>query len=153
MKANLQRYMMAVSLGLRFALALANGAAQHYPESPPAVSPAPPTAPSGAGATARATTDRGPESGSSGQVLGTARLRYPSGSPPAATAGLPSAFCSSIHTFGMRSGACCGSTPRPGPAGKRDCPRRRGLLELRAATAARDGPAAGAQLLELKPFG
>jgi hypothetical protein len=50
MNANLQRYMMVLSLGVRLALATANAAAQHLPESQPAVSavPPPPAGSSGA---------------------------------------------------------------------------------------------------------
>jgi len=42
MKSNLQRYVMALSLGVRFALAACNSAAQPYPNSTPAVLPPPP---------------------------------------------------------------------------------------------------------------
>ena len=69
MQANHQRYMIALSLGLRLVLAAVNGAAQHHPESPPTVASVPPTAPAGSGGSARATTDRGPESPLSGQVV------------------------------------------------------------------------------------
>jgi len=116
MQANLQRYLIALSFGLRFALAVANGAAQHYPESLPAVSPVPPTAPAGSGGTARAATDRSPGRGVSGRVFEAPPLTlYHLGSALAPTrGGLPIARRSSIHTFGMRRGACCGSTPGPG---------------------------------------
>jgi len=69
MKANRQRYMIALSLGIRLALAAVNGAAHHFPEAPPAVSSVPPSAPAGSGGSARAATDRGPESPLSGQVV------------------------------------------------------------------------------------
>jgi hypothetical protein len=69
MKTNRQRYMIALTLGARLALAAINGAAQHHLESPPAVASVPPSAPVGSGATARAATDRGPESPLSGQVI------------------------------------------------------------------------------------
>jgi hypothetical protein len=69
MQANRQRYMIALSLGLRLALAAVNGAAQHHPEAPPAVASVPPSTPAGSGASARATTDRGPESPLSGQLI------------------------------------------------------------------------------------
>ena len=69
MQANRQRYMIALSLGLRLALAIVNGAAQHHPESPPTVASVPPSTPAGSGGSARATTDRGPESPLSGQVV------------------------------------------------------------------------------------
>jgi pilus assembly protein CpaC len=68
-KANLQRYMFALSLGVRLVLAAANAAAQHYPESPPVVSSVPPSPPGGSAGTSRAATDRGSESGLSGQVV------------------------------------------------------------------------------------
>jgi len=69
MKANRQRYMIALSLGVRLMLAAANSAAHHLPESPPAISSVPPSAPAGSGGSARAATDRGPESPPSGQVV------------------------------------------------------------------------------------
>ena len=53
MKANVQRYLIALSLGVRCALAAVNGAAQPYPESAPAVSSLPPS-PGGLGGSARA---------------------------------------------------------------------------------------------------
>jgi len=68
MKANLQRYMIALSLGVRFALAAVNGAAQPYPESPPAVSAVPPSQGSSSPA-ARATTNGSSETGWSGQTV------------------------------------------------------------------------------------
>ena len=41
MTTALKRYVLAVTLGVRFALAAANSVAEPYPEAPPAVSPPP----------------------------------------------------------------------------------------------------------------
>jgi hypothetical protein len=69
MTTTLKRYLLAVSLGVRFALAGANGAAEPYPEAPPAVSP-PPTPPTTRSAPgARSTSASAHEGARSGQVI------------------------------------------------------------------------------------
>jgi pilus assembly protein CpaC len=68
MNANLQRYMMVLSLGVRFALAAANSAAQPYPESAPAVSAPPPPAAIRA-SSARSKSASADEATRSGQVI------------------------------------------------------------------------------------
>jgi hypothetical protein len=77
MTTTLKRYLLAVSLGVRFALAAANGAAERYPEGPPAVSP-PPTHPATRSApSARPTSAGVVERARSGQVINESPLtRY-----------------------------------------------------------------------------
>jgi hypothetical protein len=139
MNSNLQRYLTALSLGARLALAAANGAAQHHLESPPAIASLPPASPARSAGTARATTDRGPESTLSGRVVRTLPLTRFRREPPCSSVPTSRAPRGSLmHAFGTRWGACCGSTPTAGPAGSAR-PRQSGMLELRAATAARQG--------------
>jgi hypothetical protein len=69
MTTTLKRYLLAVSLGVRFALAAANSGAGPYPEAPPAVSP-PPTPPASRSAPNRRSTSAGADEGArSGQVI------------------------------------------------------------------------------------
>jgi hypothetical protein len=69
MTTTLKRYVLAVSLAVRFALAAANGAAEPYPEAPPAVS-APPPPPATRSAPNARSTSAGADAGArSGQVI------------------------------------------------------------------------------------
>jgi hypothetical protein len=69
MTTTLERYLLAMSLGVRFALAAANGAAGLCPEAPPAVS-APPTPPTTRSAPSARSTSAGAHEGArSGQVI------------------------------------------------------------------------------------
>jgi len=68
MKANVQRYLIALSLGAQFALAVTSAAAQPYPESAPAASLPPPSQSGSAGGT-RSTSENIDESARSGQLI------------------------------------------------------------------------------------
>ncbi|HUI60951.1 MAG TPA: pilus assembly protein N-terminal domain-containing protein, partial [Steroidobacteraceae bacterium] len=68
MKANVQRYLIALSLGVRFALTVTNAAAQPSPESAPMVAPVPP-APASSGGSARSMSESADDSARSGQLM------------------------------------------------------------------------------------
>jgi hypothetical protein len=69
MTTTLKRYLLAVSLGVRFAFAAANSGAEPYPEAPPAISP-PPTQPATRSAPSARSTSAGADEGArSGQVI------------------------------------------------------------------------------------
>jgi hypothetical protein len=77
MATTFKRYLLAVSLGVRFALAAANGAAELYPEAPPAVSPPPAPPATRSAPSARATSAGAVEGARSGQVINESALtRY-----------------------------------------------------------------------------
>lgn len=72
MKANQQRYLMALSLGVRFALAACNAAAQPHPDAAPALSSLPASPASSASSSvpsARSTSAGADEGAHSGQPI------------------------------------------------------------------------------------
>jgi hypothetical protein len=69
MTTTFKRYLFAVTLGVRFALAAANSAAQPYPESGPAVSPPPPPAATRSAPSARSTSPAADAGARSGQLI------------------------------------------------------------------------------------